>query len=143
MVIAAIDPILWSEAIITKWDASAALVAIVPDVWFDHAEQGATFPYCVFHEIDVVPDHIFGGASVENVRVQFSIFDDDGSHALISSAVAQLYLAFDSATLSLSDATRYTHMEMQRLSERPPRWAAENVWQADIDYRVRFFRTAS
>lgn len=143
MAVNALDPILWVESVITAWDAATDLVAIVPNVWHDHAEQSETFPYCVFHPISNVPDHIFGGASIENIRLRFSLFDNQSPHARISTAIAQLYIAFDNATLTPSDVTRYSHMGMLRISERPPRWTAENVWQAGIDYRMQFFRSAS
>jgi len=143
MAVNALDPILWTESIITAWDAATNLVAIVPNVWYGQAEQREAYPYCVLHVISNVPAHMFSGAVIEIIRVQFSLFDNQGSHARLSTALAQMYIYFDGATLTPSDVSRFSHMGMQRVAENPPRWTAENVWQADIDYRVEFFRTAS
>ena len=143
MVVNSLDPILWVESIITAYDAATDLVAVLPNLWHDHSEQSEAFPYCVFHQIVNVPSHMFSGAVIENLRLQFSLFDNQSSHARLSTAIAQMYIAFDGATLTASDVTRFAHMGMQRVSENPPRWAAENVWQADIVYRVQFWRSAS
>ena len=143
MAVNSLDPILWVESVITAYDAATDLVAVLPNLWHDHAEQEEAFPYGVFHEITNIPDHMFGGASIENVLVQFSLFDNQSSHARLSTAIAQLYIAFDGAALTPSDVTRYSHMEMSRKREGRPRWAAENVWQVDLDYTMQFWRSAS
>lgn len=125
------------------YDAASGLNTILTNLWYDHAQQKEAYPYGVFHEIGNVPSPVFGGASEEVSRWQFSLFDNQASHARLLTAVAQMYLAFDDATLTLADTARYKFMSMERIGETSLRWTAENVWQKDIDYRMRIWRTAS
>ena len=124
------------KAIRAKANGNSALsTAVDSDVFFDHAPAGTTMPYLVYHLITDVPiDHF--ADEVEDVTVQFTVFDDRPGVANVEAVTSDLDLAFNRQELTYDTAS---HVGCIRSGGTGPEWAEDDrVWMRTVDYRILF-----
>ena len=123
------------SAIKTRFDATPNdfYTAMGGRLYFYEAEQGATYPYCVYQMISDAPEYYFNDERFEDFLIQFSIFDNDQSAVGITDDYEALKTHFDDVSLSV---TGYTNVVFEREGARLVRNPTDNVWQYSADYRV-------
>ena len=124
-------------AVLTKFNASAALVAAIPGgLWTDQVAEGTALPFCVLLPGTKSIEWSSGSPYLETVLIQFAIFAK--GLAAAEAAGDLLKAAFDFATLTFSAAVSvalYREGELPQAEElRAP--DGELVYQLPIDYRV-------
>lgn len=139
----AADPILWHAAIKTLYDATVALTDVSNGLFYDLAPQPTTYPYVTFRAVSNVPQDVFGGDSVQQIRVQFTAWDSAKSHVSMMGIATALVETFQDATLTLSDGTRQSLMSFAKIVEIGPRREEEDLIRYDVDFMLSFWRTAS
>lgn len=116
-----------------------ALTATTTSMFYAMAGKGDDMPYIVVQFISNIPNYIlFDKKPREDVRVQFSAFDDSRSHATISSIAKQIDLAFgpEGSALTFADST-YSNLTALRELVVGPEWDGA-AWQITMDYIMRF-----
>jgi hypothetical protein len=94
------------------------------------APQNAEYPYAVFFLISDVPHWTFD-ATMENVLVQFSIYDEGSNVGNIGDLYGYLTSLYDWCTLDLDDYhSVYMKREFSELSK------SEGIWQYVCQYRI-------
>ncbi len=125
------------EAIYSKFEADANLLAAVTDLYNTEAKPNAVFPYIVFTLIVNTID-IDSSQNWEDYVLQFNIFDDSASPETICDIYELLKgdtgagTGFDYFDLSIED---YTTVIMQRDNSRLLR--VDKIWQYNVMYNVR------
>ena len=84
-----------------KYLSNAALKAVITGFYFTEAPQDAVLPYVVYHKISGVPDYTYT-EDMENVIIQFNIFDDHSSSTTVNDIYAKLTALFDWCTLTVA-----------------------------------------
>lgn len=109
------------------------------------ADKGFDMPYIVVSIVSMVPKYHLGQLTTpwETSRVQFSVLDDtSSSKATITAILDQIEAAYgvNGTALSFEDST-YTH-DISRRILGPLLTHIDGVWQATIDYQMRFNKAA-
>ena len=84
-----------------KFNGNAALKAAVTNMYFSEAIQTAVLPYIVYHKISGVPDYTFT-EDMENVLIQFNIYDDHSSSTTINDIYTKLTDLYGWCVLTVS-----------------------------------------
>ena len=108
--------------IYTKFSNDGDLSGVVTGMYFTEAPQDAVMPYVVFHKISGVPDHTFT-EDMENVIIQFNIFDDHSSSTTVNDIYAKLTALFDWCTLTVAGWNSiYMKRELDNLTRDNDIW---------------------
>jgi len=108
----------------------AALKAVVSGMYFTEAPQGTTYPYIVYHKISGVADYTYT-EDMENVIIQFNIYDDNSSSTTINDIYTKLTALYDWCALSVSPWNSiYMRRELDNLTRD------NGVWNYMISYRL-------
>ena len=116
--------------IYANFDGNAALKAVVTDMYFTEAPQDAVMPYIVYHKISGVPDYTFT-EDMENVIIQFNIFDDHSSSTTINDIYTKLTALFDWCSL---DIVGWNSIYMKRELDNLTR--DNDIWNYFCQYRL-------
>ncbi|GAG59613.1 unnamed protein product, partial [marine sediment metagenome] len=84
--------------IYAKFFGNTPLKNAVTDLYLDRAKQTAVYPYIVYHKISGRPDYTFT-EDMENVLIQFNIYDDNSSSETINDIYTKLKALYDWCTL--------------------------------------------
>jgi hypothetical protein len=100
--------------------------------------QYPSYPYCVFQLISGTADHLFI-ETLEDVLLQFSIFDNSESAATVCSVYNALNALYDNCALSIAN---YGFISMLREFQHLLRLdeAEGGFWQFVVQYRIRLVR---
>lgn len=120
------------EALYTHLQSTDFWTNLSSRVYFDHAEQGASFPYCVYFVVNDRYNYQFDSEFQETV-LQFNIFDQSSSSINVLGYYDDLRSGLDWANLSI---TGYSCIKVE------PEWAGveyleeEECWVCRAQYRV-------
>jgi len=129
-------------AIYNKFDADATLKASVTGLYLAEAPQGTDYPYITYHLINDTADRTFGTSGTpdekEDIRLQFSIWDNSSSGETALDIFDYLTSCFDDTTLSVTgyDCVYMTRAFMYILREEGAS-KEERVWHIIVDYYIR------
>ena len=113
-----------------KYNGDTDLKAVITDMYLKEAPQDAVLPYVVYHKISGVPDYTYT-EDMENVIIQFNIFDDNSSSTTINDIYAKLTALFDWCTLTvLGWNSIYMKEEFGYLENM------NDVWNYMVSYRL-------
>ena len=116
--------------IYSKFSGNAALKAVVTGFYFTEAPQGTVYPYIVYHKISGVPDYTYT-ESMENVLIQFNIYDDHSSSTTINDIYAKLTALFDWCSLTVTSwSSIYMKRELDNLTRE------NDIWNYFLQYRL-------
>lgn len=125
------------KAIMVKWSASAALVALVPvaRVFQSSAARGATYPLVIFHQLGADPQWAYAGIADPLIEytIQFSVYDDAASCATANQIAREITNAFDGAALNYDGQAG--QVSIYYLTERCIRDEAD-LWHHSLDYEI-------
>jgi len=120
--------------IYAKFDGNAALKAVINGMYFTEAPQDAVMPYIVYHKISGVPDYTFT-EDMENVIIQFNIFDDHSSSTTINDIYTKLTALFDWCSLTVAGwDSIYMKRELDNLNR------SNDIWNYFAQYRLEIQR---
>lgn len=132
-----IDAIGAAEAANTTLSASLS-----GGMFFEIAEQNASFPYAVMFINSVTPTLYFPATDVtrrgEVYLVQFNIWDDSVSRSVITGLESDMRDVYDYGSLTIANHTHIATIPEEARIIRDP----EKRWQLSMDYRIRVRRTA-
>ena len=113
-----------------KYNGNAALKAVINGFYFTEAPQDAVMPYIVYHKISGVPDHTFT-EDMENVIIQFNIYDDHSSSTTVNDIYAKLTALFDWCTLIVAGWNSiYMKRELDNLTRD------NDIWNYFLQFRL-------
>lgn len=116
--------------IYTKFSNDAALSGAVTGMYFIEAPQGSVYPYIVYHKITGTPDWTFS-EDMENVIIQFNIFDDHSSSTTINDIYTKLTALFDWCSLTITNwDSIYMKRELDNLTKE------NDIWNYFVQYRL-------
>ena len=120
------------EGIWDKFDIAngTALKAAVTGMYFSEAPQGTAYPYVVYHKISGVPSYTWT-EDMENVLIQFNIYDDSNSSTTINDIYTKLTALYDWCTL---DVTGWDSIYMKREMDNLTR--ENDIWDYFLQYRL-------
>jgi len=81
-------------------DDITGLKTSVTGLYLDRALQGTAYPYIVYHKISGRPDYTYT-EDMENVLIQFNIYDDHSSSTTINDIYKKLTALFDWCVLTV------------------------------------------
>ena len=111
-------------------DDITGLKTSVTGLYLDRALQGTAYPYIVYHKISGRPDYTYT-EDMENVLIQFNIYDDNSSSTTINDIYAKLTALFDWCTLTvLGWNSIYMKEEFGYLENM------NDVWNYMVSYRL-------
>ncbi len=120
------------EAIYTRYEESV-LADKLTGLYNTEAPAAAIFPYSIFQLVFVRPDNFASGRRyIENIIVQFNLFDKQPDCEALLDAHTALVATFDHAPL---DVEGYTILSCVREGTLQTR--LEKVWQINTLYRVK------
>lgn len=118
------------EAIYSKFSNDNDLSGAVTGMYLTEALQGTAYPYIVYHKISGVPDYTYT-EDMENVLIQFNIYDSNSSSATINDIYTKLTALFDWCTLSVSGwDSIYMKRELDELTR------ANDIWRYLVQFRL-------
>lgn len=120
---------IWNKFNIAN-GAATALKNAVTGMYLTEAPQGTAYPYIVYHKISGVPDWTFS-EDMENVLIQFNIYDDNSSSATINDIYTKLIALYDWCTLSV---TNWNSIYMKRELDELTR--DNDIWRYLCQYRL-------
>ena len=94
------------------------------------APQDTDYPYAVFYLISGIPHWTFDN-TMENVIIQFTIYDDNSSVENVSDLYGYLTDLYDWTVL---DIDNYHSIYMKR--ETSSLMKSSDIWQQTVDYRI-------
>jgi len=113
-----------------KYNGNAALKAVVSGMYLTEAPQGTEYPYIVYHKISGVPDHTYT-EDMENVIIQFNIFDDHNSSTTINDIYTKLTALYDWCSLTVVGwDSIYMKRELDNLTRD------NGIWNYFVQYRL-------
>jgi len=113
-----------------KYNGDTDLKAIITGFYFTEAPQDAVMPYVVYHKISGVPDYTFT-EDMENVIIQFNIFDDHSSSTTVNDIYAKLTTLFDWCSLTVAGWNSiYMKRELDNLNR------SNDIWNYFVQYRL-------
>jgi len=113
-----------------KYNGNAALKAAVSGMYLTQAPQGTEYPYIVYHKISGVPDHTYT-EDMENVIIQFNIFDNNNSSTTINDIYTKLTALYDWCSLTVTGWNSiYMKREIDNLTKD------NGVWNYFVQYRL-------
>ena len=113
-----------------KYNSNAALKAVVSGMYFTQAPQGTAYPYIVYHKISGVADYTYT-EDMENVIIQFNIFDDHNSSTTINDIYTKLTALFDWCSLTVVGWNSiYMKRELDNLTKD------NGIWNYFVQYRL-------
>ena len=113
-----------------KYNGNAALKAVVSGMYFTEAPQGTAYPYIVYHKISGVADYTYT-EDMENVIIQFNIFDDHNSSTTINDIYTKLTALFDWCSLTVVGWNSiYMKRELDNLTKD------NGIWNYMVSYRL-------
>lgn len=113
-----------------KYNSNAALKAVVSGMYFTEAPQGTAYPYIVYHKISGVADYTYT-EDMENVIIQFNIFDDHNSSTTINDIYTKLTALFDWCSLTVVGWNSiYMKRELDNLTKE------NGIWNYFVQYRL-------
>ena len=105
-----------------KYNGDADLKAVITDLYNTEVPQDAVMPYVVYHKISGVPDYTYT-EDMENVIIQFNIFDDHSSSTTVNDIYAKLTALFDWCTLTVAGWNSiYMKRELDNLTRDNDIW---------------------
>lgn len=118
------------EGIWNKYNGNAALKAVVTGMYFTEAPQGTAYPYIVYHKISGVPGYTYT-EDMENIIIQFNIFDNNNSVITINDIYTKLTALYDWTTLTVSGySSIYCKRELDKLEKN------DGIWNYFLQYRL-------
>lgn len=105
-------------------------VALDGELYNTQAPQGAIRPYAIFFLISDIPHWTFD-ATMENVLIQFNIYDENPSVVNVGNLYKKLTNLYDWTTL---DIDNYHSIYMKRESSNLEQFS--EIWQYSVDYRI-------
>ena len=100
-------------------------------VYFQQAQDSATYPYCVYSIF--ADDNTFdSGNQWEDVYIQFSIFDENTTSVNLDLLTSNLIDLLYGATLSF---TNYTQISFERIAKRNG-YSTDDTWNKIIEYKI-------
>ena len=127
------------DAIYAKFAPSGTKPSVYSDLggrMYPHeAPQGVTFPYGVYMLIGDSPDYYFDDEQLEDLTVQFMLFDKPGNSSSVNlmTYYGHLDALYNKCSLTV---VGYTHLEMVREWGYPLRDLENNIWQYVVQYGV-------
>jgi len=113
-----------------KFNGNAALKAVVSGMYLTEAPQGTAYPYITYHKISGVADYTFT-EDMENVIIQFNIFDDNNSSTTINDIYTKLTALYDWCSLTVVGwDSIYMRRELDNLTRE------NDVWNYFVQYRL-------
>jgi len=113
-----------------KFNGNAALKAAITNMYFSEAIQTAVLPYIVYHKISGRPDYTFT-EDMENVLIQFNIYDSNSSSATINDIYTKLTALYDYCSLTVTGwSSIYMKRELDNLTRE------NDIWNYFIQYRL-------
>ena len=113
-----------------KYNSNAALKAVVSGMYLTEAPQGTAYPYIVYHKINGVADYTYT-EDMENVIIQFNIFDDHNSSTTINDIYTKLTALFDWCSLTVVGwDSIYMKRELDNLTKD------NGIWNYFVQYRL-------
>ena len=113
-----------------KYNSNAALKAVVSGMYLTEAPQGTLYPYIVYHKISGVADYTYT-EDMENVIIQFNIYDDHSSSTTINDIYTKLTALFDWCSLTVvSWNSIYMKRELDNLTKD------NGIWNYFVQYRL-------
>jgi len=113
-----------------KYNGNAALKAVVSGMYLTEAPQGTEYPYIVYHKISGVPDHTYT-EDMENVIIQFNIYDDHNSSTTINDIYTKLTALYDWCSLTVVGwDSIYMKRELDNLTRD------NGIWNYFVQYRL-------
>jgi len=114
----------------SKFSNNAALKAVVSGMYLTEAPQGTEYPYIVYHKISGVPDHTYT-EDMENVIIQFNIYDDHNSSTTINDIYTKLTALYDWCSLTVVGwDSIYMKRELDNLTRD------NGIWNYFVQYRL-------
>lgn len=120
------------DAIKSAFDGNATLKASVTGLYLAEAPPKAIYPYITYHLISDVSKWDLTSA-MEDIRIQFSIFDDSPSVSTINTIFENLKTCYDDCKQSVSP---YYTIKMWRELSRLIKLSPERVWHYVVDYSL-------
>jgi hypothetical protein len=109
---------------------TAGLKAAITGLYLTEAPQGTAYPYVVYHLISNVPNWTFT-EDMENILIQFSIFDNNSSATTILSIFEKLKTLYDWCVLTVENYNSiYCKREFDILTRE------NDIWKLDVQYRM-------
>ena len=107
-----------------------ALKGAVTGMYFSEAPQGTAYPYIVYHKISGVPGYTFS-EEMENVIIQFNIYDNGSSSIKINDIYAKLTSLYDWCNLNVAPWNSiYMKRELDNLTRE------NDIWNYFLQYRL-------
>jgi len=116
--------------IYSKFSGNSALSGAVTGLYLNKAPQGTAYPYIVYHKISGRPDYTFS-EDMENVLIQFNIYDSNSSSATINDIYTKLTALYDWCTL---DVTGWDSIYMKREFDDLTR--ENDIWRYLVQFRL-------
>ena len=111
-------------------DDITGLKTSVTGLYLDRALQGTAYPYIVYHKISGRPDWTFT-EDMENILLQFNIFDDHSSSTTINDIYAKLTTLFDWCSLTVAGWNSiYMKRELDNLNR------SNDIWNYFVQFRL-------
>jgi len=113
-----------------KYNGNAALKAVVSGMYLTEAPQGTVYPYITYHKISGVADYTYT-EDMENVIIQFNIYDDHNSSTTINDIYTKLTALYDWCSLTVAGwNTIYMKRELDNLTKD------NGIWNYFVQYRL-------
>jgi len=113
-----------------KYNGNAALKAVVSGMYLTEAPQGTAYPYITYHKISGVADYTYT-EDMENVIIQFNIYDDHNSSTTINDIYTKLTALYDWCSLTVAGwDSIYMKRELDNLTRD------NGIWNYFVQYRL-------
>jgi len=113
-----------------KYNGNAALKAVVSGMYLTQAPQGTAYPYITYHKISGVADYTYT-EDMENVIIQFNIYDDNNSSTTINDIYTKLTALYDWCSLTVAGwDSIYMKRELDNLTKD------NGIWNYFVQYRL-------
>ena len=113
-----------------KYNGDTDLKAVITGFYFTEAPQDAVMPYIVYNKISGRPDYTYT-EDMENVLIQFNIYDDHSSSTTINDIYKKLTALFDWCVLSVDGwSSIYMKRELDMLTR------TNDTWDYFLEYRL-------
>jgi len=118
------------KGIWNKYNGNTALKAVVSGMYLTEAPQGTVYPYIVYHKISGVADYTFT-EDMENVIIQFNIYDNNNSSTTINDIYTKLTALYDWCSLTVAGwDSIYMKRELDNLTRE------NGIWNYFVQYRL-------
>ena len=118
------------EGIYTKFSDDGDLSGAVTGMYLAEAPQGTVYPYIVYHKISGVADYTYT-EDMENVIIQFNIYDDHSSSTTINDIYTKLTALYDWCSLSVAPWNSiYMKRELDNLTKE------NDIWNYFVQFRL-------